>query len=402
MRFPSIFATRRSSASPSHAVLPGYLHAAADRASDDRDWLRDEARLAAALGFEAAFVEAVPLVNTAGVRFDGQARRHPRRYLAGLAKAIVNNGGRIYEHSDAADFSDDPRSVSANGHHVSCEDIVVATHTPLVGNQGLVSATLLQSKLALYTTYAVAARVDKGALPDALLWDTSDPYRYYRLESHDQFDVLIYGGEDHKTGQEPDIAKRFGRLEATVRTLAPTAEIAYRWSGQVIETPDGLPYIGRQAPHQFAGTGYSGNGMTFATLAGMMACDGILGRRNPWTDLFDFDRKKLAAAWDYVKENADYPYYLVRDRVTGPEGRSLRTVRRGQGKVIEYKSQRVAAYRDSHGAVTIKSATCTHLGCLVRWNDVERTWDCPCHGSRFATDGTVLGGRAESPLADVK
>ena len=382
--------------------LPGYLHTSVDRAAADSDWLREEARLADELGFDATFVEQVPCVDTVGIRFDGQARIHPRRYLAGLVRAIVNKGGRIYERSDATDFSDDPRSVSANGYQVLCDDIVIATHTPLVGNQGLMGATLLQTRLALYTTYVVAGRVEKGTLPDVLLWDTSDPYHYYRLESLPEFDLVMYGGEDHKTGQEPATTQRFARLEAGLKTLAPDADITHRWSGQVIETHDGLPYIGRQVPHQFLGTGYSGNGMTFGTLAAMMACDGVLDRRNPWTELFAFDRKAVGSAWNYIKENADYPYYLIRDRFAGTEGRSLRAVRRGYGKVIEYNGQSVAAYRNQNGAVTLKSATCTHMGCLVGWNGAEHTWDCPCHGSRFSVDGEVLGGPAESPLADVK
>jgi glycine/D-amino acid oxidase-like deaminating enzyme len=273
--------------------VPGYLHAAVDRAIDEADWLREEAQLATALGFDAAFVEDVPLFNTAGIRFEGQARMHPRRYLAGLARAITAKGGRIYEQSGANDFSDHPRSVSANGHHVSCDEIVIATHAPLVGNQGLMRATQLQTRLALYTTYVVAGRVEKGTLPDALFWDTSDPYRYYRLEPRPDFDQVIYGGEDHQTGQEPATARRFAALEAALRTVAPDVDLTHRWSGQVIETHDGLPFIGRQAAHQFTGTGYSGNGTTFGTLAGMMARDAILGRRNPWSDLFHVDRRAI-------------------------------------------------------------------------------------------------------------
>ena len=384
------------------AWVPGYLHAAVGRAAADSDWLKDEARLATDLGFDATYVEDVPLFTTAGVRFEDQARFHPRAYLAGLVNAIVRKGGRIYEHSDVTDFSDGPRSVTANGYDVSCDDIVIATHTPLVGNQSLMSATLFQTKLALYTTYVVAGRVEKDSLPDVLLWDTSDPYHYYRLEPHRDFDFVIYGGEDHKTGQEPATARRFARLDAGLRMLAPEVEITHRWSGQVIETHDGLPYIGNPIAHQFTGTGYSGNGMTFGTLAGIMACDSILGRQNPWAELFHVDRKNVRTVWDYLKENADYPYYLIRDRFAGAEGRSLRSVRRGQGKVLDYKGQNVAAYRDGDGTVTMKSAICTHMGCLVNWNDAERSWDCPCHGSRFAIDGSVIGGPAESPLKDLK
>jgi Rieske Fe-S protein len=192
----------------------------------------------------------------------------------------------------------------------------------------------------------------------------------------------------------------FRRLETTLSELVPEIQLTHRWSGQVIETPDGLPYIGRNADHQYAATGFSGNGMTFGTLAAMMVADAITGRSNPWTDLFDPGRAAVRrGAWEYLKENTDYPYYLIRDRFAGPEGRSLRSVRRGQGKIIERNGNKVAAYRDESGTTTLRSATCTHMGCVVGWNEAERTWDCPCHGSRFEPNGDVISGPAESPLA---
>jgi len=182
----------------------------------------------------------------------------------------------------------------------------------------------------------------------------------------------------------------------------PDIQLTHRWSGQVIETPDGLPYIGRMADHQYAATGFAGNGMTFGTLSAMMIADAIDGQENPWAELFEPGRSALRRGlWEYVKENADYPYYMLRDRFAGAEGRSVRAVRRGQGKVIEKNGEKVAAYRDSRGALTLRSAVCTHMGCVVGWNDAEGTWDCPCHGSRFTPQGDVLAGPAESPLAAV-
>jgi Rieske Fe-S protein len=157
------------------------------------------------------------------------------------------------------------------------------------------------------------------------------------------------------------------------------------------------------ADHQYAGTGFAGNGMTFGTLTGMMVTDAILGRRNPWAELFDPSRKALRhGVWEYITENVDYPYYLIRDRFAGAEGRSLRSVKRGEGKVIERRGTKVAAYRDSKGQVTLRSATCTHMGCIVGWNATEHTWDCPCHGSRFTPKGQVISGPAESPLPAVE
>jgi glycine/D-amino acid oxidase-like deaminating enzyme/nitrite reductase/ring-hydroxylating ferredoxin subunit len=385
------------------AWVPGFLHAPiGDPTNGSAASFRDEAALAAELGFDAQYVDEVPYVGGPGVRFTDQARFHPRKYLAALARAIADRGGMIFEESAATEFGDRPLSVKANGHTLTCQALVLATHTPLVGTTGIVSATMFQTKLALYTSYVVAGQVEKGRVPDALFWDTADPYHYLRLEQHRDRDIVIFGGEDHKTGQATDTSACFDRLERTLTSMVGDVDVTHRWSGQVIETPDGLPYIGETAAHQFAGTGYSGNGMTFGTLAAMMAADRIAGRTNPWSELFDPSRKKiLNAAWDYIKENKDYPYYLIRDRFAGAETRSLRAVPRGTGRIVELNGQKAAAYRDARGNVTKRSAVCTHMGCIVDWNEAEDTWDCPCHGSRFKPDGSVIAGPAESPLAKI-
>jgi glycine/D-amino acid oxidase-like deaminating enzyme/nitrite reductase/ring-hydroxylating ferredoxin subunit len=385
------------------AWVRGYQHAPIGaRPAGERKMFEDEANLASELGFDAEVVDEVPFVGGPGVMFPDQARFHPRKYLAGVARTITDRGGMIFEHSPATEFNDRPVSVKANGHTLTCQAIVLATHTPLVGNAGMAGATLFQTKLALYTSYVVAARVPKERIPDALFWDTGDPYHYLRLEPRRDDDLVIFGGEDHKTGQANDTNACFDRLERTLASVIGSADVTHRWSGQVIETPDGLPYIGETAARQFAGTGYSGNGMTFGTLTAMMAADRVAGRTNPWSDLFDPGRKKIVGgAWDYVKENKDYPYYLVRDRFAGAEARSVRDVPAGSGCVVELGGQKVAVYRDDDGTVTKRSAVCTHMGCLVNWNNAERTWDCPCHGSRFKPDGAVIAGPAESPLAKI-
>jgi Rieske Fe-S protein len=357
--------------------------------------------LAESLGFDAAFTDDVPFVGGPGVIFDDQARFHPRKYLAGMARTITDRGGLIFEHTAAEEFSDAPLSVKANGHTITCEEIVIATHNPLAGNTAMLNATLFQTKLALYSSYVMSGRVEKGRIPDALFWDTADPYHYLRLEPHRDHDIVIFGGEDHKTGQTSDTNACFDRLDRTLRSMIGDLDVTHRWSGQVIDTPDGLPYIGETAARQFTGTGYSGNGMTFGTLTGMMAADHLLGRKNPWSELFDPDRKKIRGGlWDYLRENKDYPYYLIRDRVAGAEGRSVRAVRRGSGRVLNLDGRQLAVYRDDSGATTRRSAVCTHMGCLVDWNEAERTWDCPCHGSRFKPNGAVISGPAESPLPE--
>jgi glycine/D-amino acid oxidase-like deaminating enzyme/nitrite reductase/ring-hydroxylating ferredoxin subunit len=382
--------------------VDGYLHApVSDGASEESENLRSEAALASELGFDAEFLDSIPLVTRPGIRFANQARIHPRKYLAGVAKACVALGGRIHEHSEVEEFCEDPRRLRVGGHTVACDEVIIATHNPLVGFGGTAGATLFQTKLALYTSYVIAGRIARGVVPDALWWDTADPYQFVRVEPHRDHDLVIFGGDDHKTGQQEDTEACYGSLEARLRTLVPDIELTHRWSGQVIETPDGLPYIGQSADHQYSATGYAGNGLTFGTLAGLMMSDAILGRANPWSELFDPGRKAITRGlWDYLKENVDYPYYLVRDRFAGAEAKSLRAVKRGQGKVIERNGTKVATYRDADGTVTLRSAVCTHLGCTVGWNTAERTWDCPCHGSRFTPTGAVISGPAEAPLSE--
>lgn len=384
--------------------VDGYLHApTGEGGRSQAGSLKEEAALASDLGFDAAFVEDVPLVGGAGIRFDDQARVHPRKYLAGLARAISARGGRIYEHSDAREFCEEPLGVKVSGYTLSCDDVVMATHNPLVGVGSTAFATLFQTKLALYTSYVVAGRVPRRQIPDALFWDTAQPYHYLRVETHRDYDLVIFGGEDHKTGQAPDTTACYDRLAHSLTALVPDVEISHRWSGQVIEPLDGLPYIGRTADHQYVATGFAGNGMTFGTLGAMIASAGILGRKNPWSELFDPGRTAIRhGLWDYVKENADYPYYIIRDRFAGSEGRSLRSVKRGQGKVIERAGAKVAASRDESGATLLRSATCTHMGCVVGWNKAERTWDCPCHGSRFKPNGDVIAGPAGTPLSRIE
>jgi nitrite reductase/ring-hydroxylating ferredoxin subunit len=269
-----------------------------------------------------------------------------------------------------------------------------------MGKTGLVSATLFQTKLMLYTSYVLAARLPSGTLPEALFWDTTDPYYYLRVDRHPHHDYIIFGGKDFKTGQEQGPV--FEQLETELKKVLPVAKVEHRWLGQVVETNDGLPFIGESAGQQFIATGFCGNGFTLGTLSAVMARDRYLGRKNPWFDLFAVGRKKFhGGTWRYLNENLDYPYYLLRDRLKSVPAGSPDDLALGQGKVIKMKHRTLAAYRDSDGKVTLLSPVCTHLGCQVRWNEAGKTWDCPCHGSRFLATGEVMAGPAEEPLERV-
>jgi Rieske Fe-S protein len=257
---------------------------------------------------------------------------------------------------------------------------------------------LRQTKLAAYSTYAIGGVLPKDLYPHALFWDTADPYLYIRIFPLETHDVAIIGGEDHKTGQgDPEAS--YKRLRQKAESVLPKAVWKWRWSGQVIETPDGLPYMGEAQPHEFLATGFAGNGMTFGTLAAMMARDWALELRNPWIDLFSVNRKKLATAWDYLAENKDYPFYLAKGSLDSAERAEPESVAPGEGRVVRSHGKKVAVHRDSDGHLHVHSAICPHLGCVVKWNAAEKTWDCPCHGSRFQATGEVIAGPAESPLA---
>ena len=382
-------------------IVPGYLHAPwKDDSKDEAESLKEEAALAAELGFDAVYLDSIPFAKRPGIRFANQAKFHPLRYVAGLLPRIPGHGSHVFEHSEASEFQDDPLSVKVNGHTIRCKHLVFATHVPLMGNTGLISATMFQTKIASYSSYAIGAKLPKGSAPEAIFSDTSQPYYYLRFDHHPRHDYAIFGGEDHKTGQENDPEKCFESLEKLLGSILPDAEMNFRWTGQVVETPDGLPLIGETAEHQFVATAFAGNGMTFGTLGAMMACDAVLGRKNPWQELFDVSRKKLSTTWDYLKQNLDYPYYYLKDKLSAAEGTSLRDVKRGEGKILKLDGERLAVYRDSNGKVTKLSAACTHMGCVVHWNDADSTWDCPCHGSRFRATGEALAGPAETPLEE--
>jgi glycine/D-amino acid oxidase-like deaminating enzyme/nitrite reductase/ring-hydroxylating ferredoxin subunit len=383
--------------------VPGYLHSPVDGGKkDERESFREDATLANELGFDATYLDSVPKMQRPGARFANQAKFHPRKYLAAIAAAIPGKGSHLFEETAISKFDNEKHRAKANAHWINYSRVVLATHNPLVGEAGMASATLFQTKLALYTSYAIGAKLPSGGVPIASFWDTNDPYNYLRIDRHDDFDYAIFGGEDHKTGLVANTETCYRRLEDALKALLPKAEIDHRWSGQVIETTDGLPFIGENAEGQFIGTGFSGNGMTFGTVTAMMARDWATGAKNPWTELFDVDRKKIkGGAWDYLRENKDYPYYLIKSRFSEPEGESVRALKPGEGKILKLKGEKIAAYRDTEGKVTKHSAVCTHLGCIVRWNQAEATWDCPCHGSRFDPAGKVISGPAEAPLASV-
>jgi glycine/D-amino acid oxidase-like deaminating enzyme/nitrite reductase/ring-hydroxylating ferredoxin subunit len=337
------------------------------------------------------------------LRFPRQAQFHPLKYLLGLADAVQKNGGRIFSGNHVDEIQDgEPAMVHIrDGPTVTAANVIVATNTPINDRFAV------HTKQAPYISYVIAARVPRGSVPSALYWDTLDPYHYVRLQRLGDDtpgmneDLLIVGGEDHKTGQATDQDDRFRRLIKWASEHFPViGRVEYRWSGQVMETIDGLAFIGRNPgdDHVFIVTGDSGMGMTHGTIGGMLLTDLILGRNNPWTELYDPTRKRLGAAVEFGKENLNvakqYAGWLTGGDVSSPED-----IVRDSGAIIRRGLKKIATFRDADGTVHERSAVCPHLGCLVSWNSASRTWDCPCHGSRFDAYGHVINGPANSDLA---
>jgi glycine/D-amino acid oxidase-like deaminating enzyme/nitrite reductase/ring-hydroxylating ferredoxin subunit len=324
--------------------------------------------------------------------FPHQAQFHPLLYLHALADAIARRGGKIFGGSHVTEVEAGPPAVVATerGPTVTADFVVCATNTPII------DWLVIHSKQAPYRTFAIGARVPPGAVQPGLYWDTADPYHYVRLHQ----DVLIVGGEDHKTGQEDDAYDRFAYLESWARERFPIGEVEYTWSGQVMEPVDGLAYIGRNPAdkaHILVATGDSGQGMTHGTIAGILLTDLIAGRPNEWERLYDPARKSLRSAAEYLKENVNVAKQYL-DYVSPGEIGSAEEIRAGHGAILRQGLAKLAVYRDEQGALHALSAVCPHLGCIVHWNTLERTWDCPCHGSRFGVDGEVLNGPAVSAL----
>jgi glycine/D-amino acid oxidase-like deaminating enzyme/nitrite reductase/ring-hydroxylating ferredoxin subunit len=387
--------------------LSGYLFLGPEH---DERYLQDELNAAREAGVE---VESLAQAAVTGFRsgpclhFPRQGQFHPLKYMNGLAAAFEANRGRIYTGTRATSVEGgaDARVDTQNGFTVRAGAIVVATNSPFVDRFAI------HTKQAPYHSYVIAARLAPGTLTPALYWDTHDPYHYVRLQpatnrelggdNDDPIDLLIVGGEDHKAGQASNADQRYESLERWMRErFAAAGELEFRWSGQVMETQDGLAFIGRNpmdADNIYVATGDSGMGMTHGTIAGMLLTDLIAGRENRWAALYDPSRIRLGAAGEFVKETANMAAQYT-SWVTPGEVSSVDEIAPNTGAVVRDGLTKIAVFRDEAGELHQCSAVCTHLGCIVAWNPSASTWDCPCHGSRFDTLGKVLNGPASEDL----
>jgi glycine/D-amino acid oxidase-like deaminating enzyme/nitrite reductase/ring-hydroxylating ferredoxin subunit len=352
--------------------------------------LEDEARAADHLGRPCAFSLDVPLPwPVAGaVMYPEQIGLHPLRYALGLAELVTNRGGTIHEQSPVIGLREVNGAVwiqTAEG-EIHAQHAILATHVPI-------GFALVQTEVAPYRSYLLSL-VAERSMPDGLFWDTAEPYHYLRRVDVGDASLVLVGGADHKTGQESDPSSRFAMLERYAAARLGVTTLAHQWSAQLYEPADGLPYVGRVAgtDNLYLATGFAGTGLVYGTMAAIELAAAIRGetRENP----FDPVRINLAAAPRLISENANVAVQWVGDRLSGGDVGSLRDVPPGEGRIVRVAGRRRAVFRAEDGTFHVLSPTCTHLGCQVRWNGAERTWDCPCHGARYEPTGAVREGPA--------
>jgi glycine/D-amino acid oxidase-like deaminating enzyme/nitrite reductase/ring-hydroxylating ferredoxin subunit len=354
----------------------------------------------AGLGVEMVSRAPIPSYDTGRcLRFPLQGQFDPIKYLRGLVTAIERRGGQIFSHTHVDDVEDGtPCCVHTNtGWRIRADSVVVATNTPVNDR------VTIHTKQAAYRTYVIAAPIPSDLIPLALFWDTLDPYHYVRLHRRPGKDLLIVGGEDHKTGQKSNPQDCWKALETWTRERFPFVdEPVYRWSGQIMEPVDCVAFIGRNPgdKHVYIATGDSGHGMTHGTIAGMMLSDLIQGRETPWCKLYDPARKTLRSAGEFARENLNVAARYS-EWATGGDVKSAEDLLPDCGVIIRRGMKKIAVYRGEDGSVHECTAVCPHMGCIVHWNDVEKTWDCPCHGSRFDKYGSVLNGPAIRDLTSL-
>lgn len=356
--------------------------------SSRRSDVEDEARAAVGAGLPATLVEATPLPYAvdAAVRFDDQAEFHAHKYLLALAAQLPATS--VFEHTRAVEAGG---AVRTAGGRVTAEHTIVATHFPFPDR------SLAFARVHPQRSYAIACRI-AGAPPDGMFISGDTPTRSVRAVPLDGDELLLVGGEGHKTGTGGDTTERYRRLEAFARQHWNVRSVDYRWSAQDNTTVDGLPFVGRLTPFDprvLMATGFAKWGMTNGTAAALVLADLVLGRENPYADLFDPWRlTPRASALKLLTANAQVGARFVADRLTKRGRRSIEDLEPGEGDIVRLEGEKAAAYRDEDGSLIALSPTCTHLGCQVNFNRGERSWDCPCHGSRFAVDGSVLHGPA--------
>lgn len=364
--------------------------------TDQKGEIREEVNNARRAGLPASYVESTPLPFDvpAAIRVDEQAHFHPRKYLLSLARDIPGDGSYVFERTRAVDVRDgDPCRVSTDRGEVTADRVVVATHFPVY------DPALYFARMYPKRSYVLAVRLSDDA-PEGMYYRAGDPYFSVRPRPTDDDSTALIGGQNHRTGHGESTVEHYRRLERMAHDRFDVESIDYRWSTQDYVSVDRVPFVGKAAPQTdsvYVATGFGGWGMTNGTAAGRILADRALGRENPHSEVFRPTRVRLSAAkGPFLDHNAHAMRHFVEDRFETPRRAPPSGLAPGEGRVVDVNGESVAVSRDADGELHAVSAVCTHMGCLVEWNDGERSWDCPCHGSRFDRDGSVV----DTPAVD--
>jgi glycine/D-amino acid oxidase-like deaminating enzyme/nitrite reductase/ring-hydroxylating ferredoxin subunit len=370
---------------------------------DELERITADVEAATKLGLPASYEETTPLPFKVrgAIRFANQARFHPRKYLLALIEKIPGLGSHIFEGTRALEIEEKERicHVMTDKGKVRSGRVVIATHFPFY------DPAMYFARMHPKRSYVLGCRL-KDKAPEGMFITAESPFRSFRSNpAEDGGEIWMVGGENHKTGQGGDTRERYKNLERYARERFPVASIEYRWSTQDNVTVDRVPYIGKASPGTdklYVATGFGGWGMTNSTVSAMILSDLVMGRTNDWSSLYDPNRfKPLTSAKDLIVENVDVAKHFVADRVGLPDERDAGGIINDEGHIVEVDGEKVAVCKLDDGSVHSVSAICTHMGCVVSWNRAERSWDCPCHGSRFNYDGTVIQGPANKDLKKI-
>lgn len=376
----------------------GYVFSQDDKQTSELEEVF-EASKKAGCDVEYAATIPVPIDFKKAFVFNREAQFHPAKYFYALAEAFEDAGGTLLQGCRiTAVKENDILEIESNRGKITARQLIYATHIPPGVN-------LLHFRCAPYRSYAMAIKLSDNSYPDGLAYDMYDPYHYYRTQVVNGEKFLIAGGEDHKTAHEKNTEMCFTKLESYVRKYFNIEEIPFRWSSQYFEPADGLPYIGHLPGHPeniFVATGYGGNGITYSHVAAMVLTDLLVKGSSPYEKLFDPNRVKPVAGFiNFVKEGADVVGKLIGKWLSSSKITELSEIAKNEARVVRYEGHSIALYKDDNGGIHAVNPACTHINCVVDWNNAERSWDCPCHGSRFSMDGEVLTAPATRELEKV-
>ncbi|MGB8194574.1 MAG: FAD-dependent oxidoreductase [Chitinophagaceae bacterium] len=382
-----------------HRQLPAYVYSQNEDQTKELDKIIEGSRTA---GLDIDYVNEIPVpipFEKAAV-IEDQAQFNPTKYLFGIAKAFEAAGGVIIQGCRVEGVEENNVLEAATGMGtIKARHLIYATHIPPGVN-------LLHFRCAPYRSYAMAVKLKDDKYPEALAYDMYDPYHYHRTQEVNGELFLIVGGEDHKTAHEENTEACFTKLESYIRTNYHVQSIANKWSSQYFEPADGLPYIGHLpggAQNMWVATGFGGNGMTYSHVAALVFHEIFVARESQYADLFNPNRiKPVAGFTNFVKENADVVTHMIGGYFSHEKLESLAELAPGEAKVVKYEGHRVAIYKDESGKLHAVNPVCPHAKCSVGWNTAEKSWDCPCHGSRFSFDGELLTGPARSDLEKIE